>query len=255
MLVITGNDDTDTQVKLFHAGANDFIAKPLIEELLMARIRSLLLIKHQYDTLQAQARDMRRISITDPLTKVFNRRFLMDNGESLLQNPYNRPLWVTILDIDHFKQINDSQGHLVGDHVLVGLGELFINLIPEATPIRFGGEEFVLLLPRLQPNDALTILEQLRAAVEGLNPCEIYVTISIGAVDASQHPDKDLNELIKLADMALYAAKENGRNRIYIAIDEERALPVEEAAPLISPGTNSPPTSLSVTAKRVANNT
>ena len=255
VLVITGNDDTDTQVKLFHAGANDFIAKPLIEELLMARIRSLLLIKHQYDTLQAQARDMRRISITDPLTKVFNRRFLMDNGESLLQNPYNRPLWVTILDIDHFKQINDSQGHLVGDHVLVGLGELFINLIPEATPIRFGGEEFVLLLPRLQPNDALTILEQLRAAVEGLNPCEIYVTISIGAVDASQHPDKDLNELIKLADMALYAAKENGRNRIYIALDEERALPVEEAAPLISPGTNSPPTSLSVTAKRVANNT
>lgn len=96
VLVITGNDDTDTQVELFHAGANDFIGKPLVEEILIARIRSLLLIKHQYDTLQSQAEDMERISVTDTLTGVFNRRFLMDNGETLRQDSSNRPLWVTI---------------------------------------------------------------------------------------------------------------------------------------------------------------
>ncbi|HEA26659.1 MAG TPA: diguanylate cyclase [Ectothiorhodospiraceae bacterium] len=253
VLVITGSDDIDTQVELFHAGANDFIGKPLIEEILMARIRSLLLIKHQYNTLQSQAKKMEQISVTDTLTGVFNRRFLMDSGEPLRQDAYNQPLWVTIVDIDHFKQINDTQGHLVGDHVLVGLGELFLNKMSEATPIRFGGEEFVLLFPQLQPKDALIRLEQLRMAVEELNPCEIPVTISIGAVDASRHPDKSLNELIKLADKALYAAKENGRNRIYISMDEQRALPIEEAALIITVETAQPPTSTNDT-KTVANN-
>ena len=90
-------------------------------------------------------------------------------------------------------------------------------------------------------------------AVEELNPCEIPVTISIGAVDASRHPDKSLNELIKLADKALYAAKENGRNRIYISMDEQRALPIEEAALIITVETAQPPTSTNDT-KTVANN-
>lgn len=251
VLVITGNDDIDTQVELFHAGANDFIGKPLVEEILIARIRSLLLIKHQYNTLQSQAEEMEQISVTDTLTGLFNRRFLMDSGEQLRQEAKNRPLWVTILDIDHFKQINDTQGHLIGDHVLVGLGELFLTKMSEATSIRFGGEEFVLLFPRLQPRDALLRLEQLRLAVEELNPCEIPVTISIGAIDASQHPGKSLNELLKLADKALYAAKENGRNRIYISLDEQRTLPIEEAAPIIFAKIERAPTK---SKKTVANN-
>ncbi len=121
----------------------------------------------------------------------------------------------------------------------------------EATPIRFGGEEFVLLFPQLQPRDALIRLEQLRVAVEELNPCEIPVTISIGAVDASQHPNKSLNELIKLADKALYAAKENGRNRIYISMDEQKTLPIEEAAPIITAEIEPPPINSTET---VANN-
>jgi two-component system cell cycle response regulator len=234
VLMITGSDDIATQVELFHAGANDFIAKPIVEEIMMARIRSLLVIKHQYDTLQTQAEDMEKISVTDTLTGVFNRRYLMDHGETLRQDPANRPLWVTIIDIDHFKQINDSLGHLIGDHVLAGLGKLFLRKITDATPIRFGGEEFVLLFPRLQPREALKRLEQLRRIVEAFNPYKIPITISIGAVDASRHPGKSLNELIKLADKALYAAKENGRNRLYIALDEQQILPVEEAAPLIA---------------------
>jgi len=234
VLVITGSDDIDTQVELFHAGANDFIAKPIIEEIMMARIRSLLLIKHQYDTLQAQAEDMEKISVTDTLTGLFNRRFLMDNGEVLRQDTYNQPLWVVIIDIDHFKKINDTQGHLVGDHVLVGIGELFLNKIPEATPIRFGGEEFVLLLPQYQAKEALVRLEQIRVMIEALHPFKVPITISMGAIDASQHPQKSLNQLIKLADQALYAAKENGRNRIFIALDKDQILPIEEAAPLIT---------------------
>lgn len=137
------------------------------------------------------------------------------------------------LDIDHFKQINDTQGHLIGDHVLASLGKLFLNEMAESTPIRFGGEEFVLLFPKLQARDAVIKFEQLRATIERLNPCKIPITISIGAVDASQHPNKSLNELIKLADKALYAAKENGRNRVYIAIDEQKTLSIEEAAPLL----------------------
>ncbi|MCW8888341.1 MAG: diguanylate cyclase, partial [Gammaproteobacteria bacterium] len=236
VLIITGDEDTETQVELFHAGANDFIVKPLVEEIMMARIRSLLMIKHQYDTLQAQASDMEKISITDTLTGVYNRRFLMDSGETIRQDAESQPLWVSIIDIDHFKHINDSQGHLIGDHVLAGLGKLFLRKIPDATPVRFGGEEFVLLFPNLKPRDAVTRLEKLRRTVEALNPYKIPVTISIGAIDASLHPEKSLNELIKLADQALYAAKENGRNRVYIAVDEEQVIPIEEAARLMLAG-------------------
>lgn len=217
ILIITGNDDIRTQVELFHAGANDFVNKPLIEEVLMARVRSLLLIKHQYDALQRQTRTMERVANTDALTGVYNRHYLGVHGTAWLGSARMRPLWTMVIDIDHFKQINDSHGHLVGDHVLAALGKLLMLHYSEGMVVRFGGEEFAVLLPRVEQAEAIERGESIRSTIEQLKPDGIPVTISLGMAGSEEFPEADLNTLVGLADKALYAAKEGGRNRVCVA--------------------------------------
>ncbi len=209
VLVITGNEDISTQVEVFHAGANDFVHKPLVEAVVMARVRSLLLIKHQFDALKRQAADMERLATTDSLTGVRNRRYLVDEGEGYMKSAGSG--WVLVLDIDHFKKINDSRGHLVGDAVLRAMGELLNHSFPDALVSRFGGEEFVVLF---HGEDGPQRAERLRADVEALQPAGLPVTVSIGVVAAADFPEQDLSALVGTADRALYQAKETGRNRV-----------------------------------------
>jgi two-component system cell cycle response regulator len=214
VLMITGNNDDRTQVEAFHAGANDFVTKPLIEEVLMARIRSLLMIKHQYDALERQAQSMEQVANTDSLTGVRNRHYMLENGERLLQEAERKGFWSMIIDIDHFKNINDTQGHLVGDHVLAAMGALLNQQFVDAMAVRFGGEEFALLLPCNNRQEVMKRAEALRATIAALQPEGVNVTISIGIAGIDDHKFSDLNELLGLADKALYAAKENGRNQV-----------------------------------------
>lgn len=217
VLVITGNDDIATQVELFRAGANDFVNKPLVEEVFMARIRSLLLIKHQFDTLQRQAVDMRQLASTDVLTGVHNRRHLFDEGQAFLeQKPAG---WAVIVDLDHFKKVNDRFGHLIGDKVLMAMGEALKRLFQDGLSARFGGEEFIILL---HGEDVPQRTENLRKEVESLCPAGVEVTISLGLAASNEHPNKDLNTLIGLADEALYRAKQEGRNRACIRLADGR---------------------------------
>jgi two-component system cell cycle response regulator len=214
VLMITGNDDVRTQVEAFHAGANDFVTKPLIEEVLMARIRSLLMIKHQYDALEHQAQNMERVANTDSLTGVRNRHYMLENGERQLQEAAGKGFWAMIIDIDHFKKINDGLGHLTGDHVLAAMGALLNQQFPDAMVVRFGGEEFAVLLSSAGRDEVMQRSEALRAAVEALRPEGVNVTVSIGIAGVENHPAINLNALIGIADKALYAAKDNGRNQV-----------------------------------------
>ncbi len=214
VLMITGNDDNRTQVEAFHAGANDFVTKPLVEEVLMARIRSLLMIKHQYDALERQAQSMEQVATTDTLTGVRNRHYMLENGERLLEESGRKGFWSMIIDIDHLKKINDTQGHLVGDHVLAAMGALLNQQFVDAMAVRFGGEEFALLLCCNSRKEVMERAEALRAAVAALLPEGVSVTISIGIAGIDDHKYSDLNELLGLADKALYVAKENGRNQV-----------------------------------------
>lgn len=216
VLVITGNDDMQKQVEVFHAGANDFVTKPIIEEILMARVRSLLLIRHQYDALKQQAESMRWVAATDSLTGVRSKRYLVDNGGPFIANPDHHPVWAMLIDIDHFKQINDSLGHITGDHVLAGLGELLSESFPNAMAVRFGGEEFCVLLPNCSREAALEKADRLRVTVADLRPADVPVTISIGLAGRDDHPYVNLTQFLALADEALYDAKEKGRNRVSI---------------------------------------
>lgn len=214
VVVMTGKDDVSTKTNLLHMGANDLLNKPVQAEIMLARIRSLLLIKQQYFALLEQSQTMQRVAQTDALTGVYNRRYLAERGREWLKNERNRPLWALIVDIDHIKAINAKYGLLVGDHILASIGNLISEHLPDSLVARFGGEEFAVLLPHTPWDKAQSEVEALRKKVEQLKPDNIDVTISIGMAGADDQVEINLNQLISLADRALAEAKAGGRNRI-----------------------------------------
>ncbi|MEO6696760.1 MAG: response regulator, partial [Gammaproteobacteria bacterium] len=241
VLVVTSISNEKKQAEVFHAGANDFVTKPIVAEVLMARVRSLLLIKQQFTALRHQAEEMSRLATTDSLTGSHNRRYLFDHGSRSLEKESSRPVWVYLIDIDHFKKINDNYGHIAGDRVLVliaqtlqqhfleepkppealeagrRLGEAaYRHTEADAIVARFGGEEFAILVPRQGESEALAQAEMLRRRIESLNPIGIPITISLGVTSTLYHPDVSLTRLLSFADQALYAAKEAGRNLTYV---------------------------------------
>jgi len=217
VLVITVTDNQQKQAEVFHAGANDFVQKPIYEEIFIARIRSLLLIKQQFLALKQQADEMSRLATTDSLTGVRSKRFLLDNGNKFLNKESNKPVSAMIMDIDHFKKINDLLGHLTGDHVLAGIGVQLNESFPDDMVVRFGGEEFSIIMSNTNAEQAAERAENLRSQIEQLRPANVDVSFSIGVISSEDHPDADITKLLSLADKALYTAKENGRNRVYIA--------------------------------------
>jgi two-component system cell cycle response regulator len=120
------------------------------------------------------------------------------------------------MDIDHFKVINDTHGHINGDHVLAALGATLNEAFPDDTVVRFGGEEFCILVCNLTEEAVLQKTELLRQEIERLDPVGVKVSISSGIVGSKQHPGLTLSEYISYADQALYKAKELGRNRVCI---------------------------------------
>lgn len=215
VLVLTTAESPDRQVEVFHAGANDFVQKPIVEEILLARIRSLLLIKQQFTALKVQAEEMQLLATTDSLTGVRNKCYLLRQGELFMQDRRNQPIAALLLDIDHFKRLNDSHGHLTGDQVLEEVGRLLNESVREGTLVaRFGGEEFAILLPRCRLDEAQARAEELRAGIEALRPAGQLITVSVGVASTDTCPEADLTALLDLSDRALYAAKDSGRNRV-----------------------------------------
>lgn len=164
---------------------------------------------------------LKALATTDPLTGLLNRRAFEELAETWLQQAHHHrlPLSLIILDIDHFKQINDTYGHPIGDEVLQHLAKLMReNALREDDIIaRYGGEEFIILLPKTTLKDASHVAERLRIKVEDTKvhtpEGEIRFTISLGVACLSETEDT-LDTLIKHADEALYQAKHNGRNRV-----------------------------------------
>ncbi len=167
-----------------------------------------------YDQLQ-------KLAANDPLTGIYNRRF----GMTRLNEEFNRsvrtglPIGVIMLDLDHFKKVNDTYGHTVGDRVLINIVKIAAMAVRKGDfSIRYGGEEFLLVLPGASSSDTRFIAERFRHMVEessvDLSDRKIQVTVSIGAVSYPEYEGKDEYELIKKADTYLYIAKERGRNQV-----------------------------------------
>jgi diguanylate cyclase (GGDEF)-like protein len=201
-------------------GAQDYLRKPCDPAELRARVSTALRTKAQEDRLEREIRASREISSTDPLTGLGNRRRFEARTEELATgHGADVSIGVLMIDADHFKRVNDQEGHAVGDVVLrIIAGRLAGAVGDDDTVIRWGGEEFVVLTPNATGKDVERLGERLRAAV-GDSPLAISpvltlpVTVSVGcAIGALE----DVDAVLRAADDALYDAKSNGRNCVAI---------------------------------------
>lgn len=225
VIVVTGAEDVARKVQALTTGASDYIVKPFEPNELAARIGvHLKLRKLQAELVSANA-ELQRLTQIDPLTEVANRRHLANRLEEefMRSRRYERPLSLGMLDIDHFKRLNDTFGHPAGDHALVHVAAVIKQTLRCHDFIaRYGGEEFVLLLPETAADRAVPACERVRASVERteiwLDDRRMQVTVSIGVASLPHQLLETPNELIALADTALYDAKFTGRNRVVAAL-------------------------------------
>ncbi len=220
VLAVSGLDDTARRIEVLRQGANDYIPKPVIEEELRARVSNLITAKQLLDKVREQQQKLHEIAITDQLTGLYNRHYLAETAVQQVANAHRHqhPLSLLVVDLDHFKAVNDTHGHDVGDKVLEAVGALLRAELREGdVPTRFGGEEFVLLLTECPMKCARTKAEQIRKHIESAQPAGLTITASIGVATLKPGTDMSFDELFKLADSAVYAAKHGGRNRICLA--------------------------------------
>ena len=222
ILALIDPDDKSRAIKALDIGVNDVLARPIDPEELAARVRTQIKRKRYTDLLRSNLDQSLEAAVTDPLTGLHNRRYMSGQLDALVARAVRdgQPVSALLLDIDHFKKINDSFGHDAGDEVLREFAvRLASNVRAVDLPCRHGGEEFVVVMPETALEDAERIAERIRLHVSGA-PFRVAggrevltVTISIGV--ASTHGEGDTPDLLlKRADEALYEAKASGRNRV-----------------------------------------
>ena len=217
VIFLTGTTSTDSKVKGLDLGAVDYVTKPFDQVELRARVRAALRTKRLQDILEQQ-------SFLDGLTGLWNRTYLDRRTESELTvaRRYGRALTLVMADIDHFKRLNDTYGHLFGDVVLQGIGDALRAYARRSDIVaRYGGEEFALLLTNTSLKAGLFVAERLRSSIESrhfeAHDDVVNITASFGLVCTEDfEAERTPENLMRAADEALYASKDAGRNCIHI---------------------------------------
>lgn len=219
ILTLVDEGDLKRMVRALDIGVNDYLMRPVERNELVARVRTQLRRKRFSDRLKQSLQLSLEMAITDQLTGLFNRRYMSRHLNTLMAEGNGKPVSFLMLDVDFFKQINDTYGHDIGDAVLREFASrISANVRGIDLACRFGGEEFVVVMPDTDLSFAYMVAERLRQSVAdapfqiGVNSKQLPVTISIG-VAASEHGDTP-EVLLKKADQALYRAKRDGRNRV-----------------------------------------
>lgn len=221
IIFITGKDRVEDEEYGLELGAVDYITKPIRPSIVKARVKTHIMLKQQHDQLLAMA-------TRDQLTGLYNRHYLADTLSKKVSHckRHNEALSVIMVDIDHFKNVNDTFGHLMGDLILKAVAKVLgESARKEDIAARFGGEEFVLVLDNCTAEDAMIKAEKLRKAIQSLMTQGIETTASFGVAQLTENIQR-YEDLLKNADTALYIAKEEGRNCVvmYKEVSDDTAV-------------------------------
>jgi two-component system cell cycle response regulator len=222
ILVVVSDGDRRKLTQALEMGVNDYLTRPVDKNELVARVRTQLRKKRYADRLRHNVQLSLEMAITDQLTGLHNRRYMSRHLDTLLANAKKngRPLAFVIMDIDFFKHVNDTHGHDIGDEVLKEFASrIAANTRGIDLACRYGGEEFVVVMPDTDTAFAYSIAERLRQSIEttpikiSRAPGTLSITISIGITNL-ESPTDSAEQLLHRADQALYRAKRSGRNRV-----------------------------------------
>ena len=222
VIFITAKIDENSIEKAYDVGGIDYVTKPFKPKELLARIKTQLTMQELIQNLEATHKELQLLASIDPMTKLYNRRYFTTTAEYILDlaKRDNKELSILMIDIDKFKNINDTYGHPIGDKVIIELANKLLKHQRKSDVIcRFGGEEFIILLPNTSIDGAKIVSEKIRGDIENINivlnqELEIKFTVSIGISLVDINNESNLEATIKRADEALYNAKKNGRNRV-----------------------------------------
>jgi diguanylate cyclase (GGDEF)-like protein len=218
VVFITAHAETDDVVEGLRLGAHDYLRKPFEPAEVIARVSAAVRVKELQDVLRTRNAELDHIARSDPLTGLANRRHLDEQlaVHAASAARHNHELSVAVIDIDNFKSVNDTYGHNAGDTVLREVARRLAETARVEDVVgRWGGEEFIVILPHCSVDDAAIVSERIRQAV-GATPIQaedgisIYVTVSVGCAGGG------VDRVIERADAALYAAKKGGRNRTVV---------------------------------------
>ena len=221
ILMLVDEEEQHLMLKGLELGVNDYIITPVDFNEMAARVKTQVRRKKYQEALRSNYQESVSMAVTDGLTRLYNRHYLDTHLKNLARQAgeQGRALSVMIMDMDHFKSVNDTYGHNVGDEVLQQLAAIIMNTIRSADlAARYGGEEFVILMPETDASRAYEAAERLRRNVESHvfkishEQGTLSKTVSIG--HATMKPNDTPETMLKRADIALYEAKHGGRNRV-----------------------------------------
>ncbi|HXI14431.1 MAG TPA: diguanylate cyclase [Thermoanaerobaculia bacterium] len=235
ILFLSATDSPEGKLRGFDAGADEYISKNADAAELVARFGALRRSVISQKDLLLRLATLEHLSVIDGLTQVYNRRFFQSELRMLFDvaSRHDRPLAIAMIDIDHFKEVNDANGHAIGDLVLSQVSTAIAQKIRSCDILaRYGGDEFAVLLPEATLADAAVIAERVRSAVESLrvdgNSAQLRMSISVGVAAVPKADTPTHVHFLEAADRALYRAKEQGRNRV--RLDGTEASPRDGAS-------------------------
>lgn len=217
VIFLTARNSTEDVVKGFDAGAVDFVSKPFINVELLARVKTQVRINNLMKELEQKNKELEEKAIHDDLTGLFNHGFMFErlSYSQEVSRRYHKALSVIMFDLDHFKDVNDTWGHQVGDMVLQKVSKVIKDTVRQADIAgRYGGEEFMIICPETSLENAEMLAERIREGIEqtDMNDDGLIVTISGGVAESEEN--EPVEKLVNRADELLYKSKREGRNRI-----------------------------------------
>jgi diguanylate cyclase (GGDEF)-like protein len=229
VIMLTSKAEPADKIRGLELGAVDYVTKPFDAGELMARVNTHLRMKELYEALQEKNLQLQDLANRDGLTNLYNHRFFHEqlNREMDRIRRYGGILSCVILDLDFFKKVNDTFGHQVGDQILTGVARILEKGIRESDlAVRYGGEEFALLLLQTEAQVALLVCERLRSQLAAypfqVIDSPVRITASFGLASFPSNLIQEQKELVKAADQALYQAKSGGRDRV-VLFDADRS--------------------------------